>query len=339
LKIGTDRPGGKLRCPSCNTPFVLGSRVGAASGGTAEFQAFELFEENVILDAFTIEEETASSPPPPPKPVLKPSFNKPKPPPAPTPSPPPAPAPTLRVHQPAAAEDDLDLLHEGPSLPKAPPLPSSPPPAPRVDEPILPESVEMIEDGPHLRRAPASRPKQSAPAPKAVPPAFSERLSPSSHAQRGKPERESSAAPAAPSGDEFFLPADFDPFAPPPPKPNLPDLSLDEPASGIIPESDPQRVAADFEIIEEPARAAHDGIVVVGGAGDTEAIASRPNPPAEVDFDIADRRPRREQRRGRREERRANARRAMIHEEKRGRRRRGARRAGWRLVDDHRHVR
>jgi hypothetical protein len=44
MKIGADKPGGKLRCPSCNTAFVLGNQTGNSFGGTPEFQAFELFE-------------------------------------------------------------------------------------------------------------------------------------------------------------------------------------------------------------------------------------------------------------------------------------------------------
>ena len=63
LKIGTDKPGGKLRCPHCNVPFVLGSRMNEGAGGPAEFQAFELFEEDVVVDAITIEEERPASRP------------------------------------------------------------------------------------------------------------------------------------------------------------------------------------------------------------------------------------------------------------------------------------
>ncbi len=44
LKIGVDLPGGKLRCPHCNTPFVLGNQTGQTFGGTPEFQAFEILE-------------------------------------------------------------------------------------------------------------------------------------------------------------------------------------------------------------------------------------------------------------------------------------------------------
>jgi hypothetical protein len=198
-----------------------------------------------------------------------------------------------------------------------------------VDEPILPEDFEMIEDGPNLRRAPTSRPKQFLPPPKTAPLAFSERPSLSSQGRSADAERKVDAAPAsaAPkpppaSGGEFFLPKDFDPFAPPPPKPNLPDLSLDDPTPEFVPEPEPQRINQDFDIIEEPASAPRDGIAVVGGASDAEAadmLANQRNAPAAVEFDIADRQPRRDARREGRERRRDRARRDMINEEKRNR--------------------
>src|SRR5262249_23601961 len=55
LKVATDKTGAKLRCPKCNTRFVLGNQSGGESGGPVQFLAFELFDESPVDDIQVIE--------------------------------------------------------------------------------------------------------------------------------------------------------------------------------------------------------------------------------------------------------------------------------------------
>jgi len=55
LKVATDKTGAKLRCPKCNTRFVLGSQSGGEAGGPVQFLAFELFDESPVDDIQVIE--------------------------------------------------------------------------------------------------------------------------------------------------------------------------------------------------------------------------------------------------------------------------------------------
>ncbi|HEV3143213.1 MAG TPA: hypothetical protein VGZ47_04940 [Gemmataceae bacterium] len=56
LKVATDKTGAKLRCPTCSTRFVLGSRSGGKSGGPIQFMAFELFDESPVDDDIQVVE-------------------------------------------------------------------------------------------------------------------------------------------------------------------------------------------------------------------------------------------------------------------------------------------
>src|SRR5262245_2791434 len=59
LMVATDREGGKMHCPRCGTPFVLGSRTDAGSGGPSEFLAFELFDQTAVMDEIEVVEVDA----------------------------------------------------------------------------------------------------------------------------------------------------------------------------------------------------------------------------------------------------------------------------------------
>lgn len=60
LRLSTDQPGKKLRCPACQTPFVLGARTNTDRGGPPEFLAFELFEADAIVDGTDVVVESAA---------------------------------------------------------------------------------------------------------------------------------------------------------------------------------------------------------------------------------------------------------------------------------------
>lgn len=284
LKLGTDKPGGKLRCPACNTPFVLGSRTNLGSTGTAEFLAFELFEEHVEVDSFEIVEEkpvkakvtappALKSTPVQPKAEVK-SASKPVQNPAPTPKP-----AAKKVDN--LLPDDLDLLGDSPPKEaKAPLAPKqaaialepkpTPPSALAEEQPtsILPDDFTgLADESPAPQEAKPKlaveskarvesknevRPRiEAKPAPKLAP----------------RPEPKPAAKPPQPKDDDFFLPANFDlgAFAAPQPKPDpIPNLTLDDERS------DPKPVVDDFEIIDTTPRVAADGVPLIEGASDEE---------------------------------------------------------------------
>ncbi len=284
LKLGTDQPGGKLRCPACNTPFALGSRTNSGATGMAELLAFELFEDHVQTDSFDIAEE---------KPRQSKIATKPAAPPA-KPEPKPASKPTSRsTFKPAAAPakpvskkessllpDDLDLL--GDDAPK-PPAKTKPPqlepkplaaPAPEpIPEPepefpltersqssILPDDFSGLDEK-WLKLSTKQRP--SNPGTEAKSKTESKNQPRPGTEMRG--ERESAAGPTPKKEDEFFLPANFDLGALAAPKVDpIPNLTLDDERPKAAP------IYEDFEVIEPAPRVASDGVPLIEGVSDEE---------------------------------------------------------------------
>jgi hypothetical protein len=184
---------------------------------------------------------------------------------------------------PHLVSDDLDLLGEGPSprdtQPKSPePVQSAPPPK---DDPLLPDEIALITAG-VARHAPAQpgQKKAAPPAPAQHPLAGQPTLSPSAaqqtlppmtQVQQTLPPVGRPPVPAPPVVD-FFLPADFDPFALPRSKatrsPNFDDdipVLKDEPVADLL--------SRDFEIMPGQARASDDFIPVIGGASAQQIAA------------------------------------------------------------------
>jgi hypothetical protein len=288
LKLGTDKPGGKLRCPACNTPFVLGSRTNEGASGPAEFLAFELFEENFESEFEVIEDKPAKpiviASKPPARPVAPPAKSNPIPPPAlktppKPPQPPPQPAKKKEVD---LLGDDVDLLGVGPvktspapppQLPEKPtisPEPSATPSNPEPQESILPDDFTGISDEWRhtVRMQPAEKSKpKTEPKPKV----------------ESKNEPRPSPKPVS-KNEDFFLPANFDlsAFAASPPKSSpIPDLSLNEPP------------AVEFEVIDTSPRVAADGVPIIEGAtAEDLAVIQRPPRDYEEITDDPDYRPR-----------------------------------------------
>lgn len=274
LKLGADKPGGKLRCPACNTPFVLGSRTNSAAEGIGEYLAFELFEDHVEVDDLEIVEEKPAKPraaaptvrPAPatvkadPRPTAK-SVSKPS-------SSPPKPVPK-KIEE--LLPEDLDLLGDGPGKPPAPPpvaatpKPASPPveikPPPPIETPILPDDFTGFAD---QRFAPRPPKPKSAVEPKTK----VESKAPQRPIVESKPEPKATAKPAAPKADDFFLPANFDlgAFAAPPWKDDpIPNLSLDDDDR-----SGSEVVIEEFEVIDTAPRLSSDGVPLIEGVEDDE---------------------------------------------------------------------
>jgi hypothetical protein len=280
LKLGTDKPGGKLRCPACNTPFVLGSRTNSAAEGVGEYLAFELFEDHVEVDNFEIVEEkpakpkataptvrpapatVKADPKPPAKAVSKPASSPPR--------------PAVKKAE-ELLPDDLDLLGEGSAKPATPPPaaatskpapppieanPASPPPA-AIETPILPDDFTGLADEKPVTFPPKPKPKSVAESKAQV-----ESKSQPRPSIESKPEPKAAVKSAAPKPDDFFLPANFDlgAFAAPTPK--------DEPVPNLVLDDDDQAgsqaVIEEFEVIDTAPRRSSDGVPLIEGVEDDE---------------------------------------------------------------------
>lgn len=287
LKLGTDQPGGKLRCPACNTPFVLGSRTNPGATGMAELLAFELFEDDVATDNFEIAEDKPSQP----KIAARPTPSPPKPEPKPTskPTSKSTPKPAVAASKPAPKKesnllpDDLDLLGDGPSKPAVRPAPPPPAPKPQPPKAAEPASASTPVDPPSDEEESQSGilPDDFAgldekwmklSADKKTSAASSSKSKAESRNQpqpnvESRTEPRPSVKPAPKKDDEFFLPANFDlgAFAAPGPKADpIPNLTLDDDRSASAP------IYEDFEVIEPAPRVASDGVPLIEGVSDEE---------------------------------------------------------------------
>lgn len=324
LKLGADKPGGKLRCPACNTPFVLGSRTNEGTSGPAEFLAFELFEDQIESEFEVIEDKPAKSSkttirssPDPTRPEQKtpPSAKTPSPPPvkqltkAPPSAPPPARQPARNVGD--LLPDDLDLLGVGPVR-----TPADTDDGEEPERPIFPDEFAGLVEEPgqtplkQFEIIPSAPRGESRSEPK--PRVETKSRVESRHQPKPEPKSasqvESRNEPkTAANVEDFFLPANFDlgSFSAPASKPSpILDLSLDD---DIKLEGEPKK-QVDWEIIDTSPKLSADGVPIIEGAtqADITRFESRPPDYEDISADDAESRPRnRAERRQRRMMKRA----------------------------------
>lgn len=301
------------------------------TGGTPEFQAFELFEDNVITDEISIEEDVPVSRPK----TSSRSLTSKAPPSSQVRSSPRAPEKSPKAE--SLLPDDLDLLGDAPpkrepTVESSPPSPSSariqpppgrsqpkppiqppppknttkvaaPPPVRSAPPPSIQDFNLSLDDDPVLEPSSRSHPASSFQQPESEAEATVEyRLeSVVQRFENPKPE-----APVATFSNEFFLPFDFDPFAAPAKRSGQSGL-------GVLEfDGTPALIEQDFEIEDSLVRTASDGVAVVSAATDDE-IAQLGTRPA----DYNDTEPR--DRTRRREYRRARAKKYRVHSDVRGR--------------------